>query len=425
LVGTQGYDPFNYKLRTPVYLILVQRNAHPKDAASEIEKIVKIEGKRSFGVAAFGERFEESAKLGSTEAEIKKALGKIKFDKAARTTLYASIREAVQKLAAFPADRKALVVVSDGRSVQDSYAEKDAIDEARKNNVAIFSIAMTSTSDNSANLVALRKLAEDTDGIFIDAGSSPPHALPGDKATKFYDFLENGGALRLKTTDVPQDSNLSIRANIAGTGTSLAAEKIPVIAAATGDVWRNVSSWTRSNPMSVAALAVMTAGLLTLGFAMTRRARAPAPIVGAPGAADEDYERTSKYGRSGDPTALRENSDTVILTPMNDRGAPDKVYAWLQFLDANSTRVPIGSTSVRIGRHQDNDICLQNNSVHRQHAVLHMSPEHRFVIRDLGTSNGVVVNSRRVDQKELADGDLIELGEVRARFFANREVFLH
>ena len=45
----------------------------------------------------------------------------------------------------------------------------------------------------------------------------------------------------------------------------------------------------------------------------------------------------------------------------------------------------------------------------------------RFVIRDLGGDNGVVVNNIKQQTHELNDGDLVELGEVRLRFRVNME----
>ena len=43
-------------------------------------------------------------------------------------------------------------------------------------------------------------------------------------------------------------------------------------------------------------------------------------------------------------------------------------YGWLEMLDGNATPIPLRGTNLRIGRHQDNDICLENNSVSRRHA---------------------------------------------------------
>jgi pSer/pThr/pTyr-binding forkhead associated (FHA) protein len=78
----------------------------------------------------------------------------------------------------------------------------------------------------------------------------------------------------------------------------------------------------------------------------------------------------------------------------------------------------IDSSMIRIGRHEENDIRLASQTVHRYHAVLHRTSEQKFVITDLSgpQGNGVVVNAERVDQAALAAGDLIELGDVRLRF---------
>jgi FHA domain len=78
----------------------------------------------------------------------------------------------------------------------------------------------------------------------------------------------------------------------------------------------------------------------------------------------------------------------------------------------------IDGNMIRIGRHEENDIRLASQTVHRYHAVLHRTPEQKFVITDLSgpAGNGVLVNAERVEQAALAAGDLIELGDVRLRF---------
>jgi len=97
-------------------------------------------------------------------------------------------------------------------------------------------------------------------------------------------------------------------------------------------------------------------------------------------------------------------------------------YGWLEMLDGNASRYPLKTTNVRIGRHRDNDICLHNDSISRRHALLHFNADNRrFVIRDLGGDNGVVVNNIKQQTHELNDGDLVELGEVRLRFRVNME----
>jgi FHA domain len=202
-------------------------------------------------------------------------------------------------------------------------------------------------------------------------------------------------------------------------------------------------NWVMQNQVATGAAAVISLGVLLLGSALLmRRGRSAEMQVGQGG-----YGQTELDPRTGQPTTYGTTTmggggmgngagggmagatvmapppagETVILTPGNDRMPPQQIYAWLQFLDAGSSRVPIGSTNVRIGRHKDNDIILQNKTVHRQHAVLHMTPDKRFSINDLGGENGTMVNGQKCNQRDLSDGDMIELGEVRLRFFANNE----
>ena len=84
--------------------------------------------------------------------------------------------------------------------------------------------------------------------------------------------------------------------------------------------------------------------------------------------------------------------------------------------------VPLGHNLVRIGRHQENDVRLEDKTVHRYHALLHRSPEGDFLIRDLSgdAGNGVYVNGSRIEQVALRPGDLVELGAVRLRFQQQR-----
>jgi FHA domain len=121
------------------------------------------------------------------------------------------------------------------------------------------------------------------------------------------------------------------------------------------------------------------------------------------------------------------DDDTTIVSPeppplaevtsVTERVAP--VLAWLISLDADSTRHPITKTAVRIGRKQDNDLVMKNDSVSSHHAEILKRGE-KFIIADLGASNGVFVSGKRVEKITLENGDIIELGEVRLRFTLNQ-----
>ncbi len=71
---------------------------------------------------------------------------------------------------------------------------------------------------------------------------------------------------------------------------------------------------------------------------------------------------------------------------------------------------------IRIGRHPDNEIQLQDRSVSRFHAQVIDKQNGSFVVRDLDSKNGVRIFYRRVTSTALADGDVLFVGNVGMRF---------
>ena len=62
-----------------------------------------------------------------------------------------------------------------------------------------------------------------------------------------------------------------------------------------------------------------------------------------------------------------------------------------------------------LGRSRECDIVVEDPNVSRRHAELHREGEHWAVV-DLGSTNGIKVNGRRVDKASLRDGDRVTLG---------------
>jgi general secretion pathway protein A len=63
-----------------------------------------------------------------------------------------------------------------------------------------------------------------------------------------------------------------------------------------------------------------------------------------------------------------------------------------------------------IGRTPDNDLQIRSKFVSRHHAQI-VSDSAQSVVEDLNSTNGVFIKSQRVKRQELADGDVIQLGE--------------
>jgi pSer/pThr/pTyr-binding forkhead associated (FHA) protein len=70
---------------------------------------------------------------------------------------------------------------------------------------------------------------------------------------------------------------------------------------------------------------------------------------------------------------------------------------------------------VLIGRSSSCQIVLGDDTVSRRHAELRFE-DGRWLLRDLGSSNGTYVNGRWVAEAEVRPGDVIHLGGCRLRW---------
>jgi pSer/pThr/pTyr-binding forkhead associated (FHA) protein len=78
-------------------------------------------------------------------------------------------------------------------------------------------------------------------------------------------------------------------------------------------------------------------------------------------------------------------------------------------------RTPIEGTVVQIGRAPSCEIVLDDRNVSRRHAeIRRRGPV--VVLIDLDSTNGTIVNGRRVREHPLADGDRITVGNSRLTF---------
>jgi HD-GYP domain-containing protein (c-di-GMP phosphodiesterase class II) len=85
----------------------------------------------------------------------------------------------------------------------------------------------------------------------------------------------------------------------------------------------------------------------------------------------------------------------------------------LTFKEGDGERVlSLNGGTVRIGRHEDNDIVFENPYISRYHAEI-FSDGSRYLIRDLGSTSGTFANGERITQRRLKNGDCIRLGRGR------------
>ncbi|HVS14337.1 MAG TPA: GGDEF domain-containing protein [Thermoanaerobaculia bacterium] len=84
-------------------------------------------------------------------------------------------------------------------------------------------------------------------------------------------------------------------------------------------------------------------------------------------------------------------------------------------------RFPLDA-ELTIGRSFNNSIVIDADSVSRRHARF-VPLEEDFIVEDLGSTNGTLVNGERVDRRRpLAHGDLVQIGGVVLRFISGGDV---
>lgn len=405
------FTPFDPKDQTlsAIFLLQVLEPARRATALQMIDAVVKIaearDGKRRFAAYSVANYLTPLANFSASKADFDKAVRGLKQE-VVPTQLYQATLEAIEKLSKEPGDRKAIILVGDGNSDDTGYTHEQVVAAAKAANITVHALGFIEQATELPRFQVLRRLAEDTGGLRREVRLG--------RETKFNvtpkfasEVLENGGSARIVIKDPPGPVTVSLSADLAGGRSELldvaVATPAPVAKVTPQPVKPTpppppqsmedrIAAWVKENRFISLAIGVGFA-LAALGFLLFA------------------------FGRK--PTALPATTESKILT---DKQGRPIIYGWLEGLDGDSSKYPLQTTNIRIGRHRDNDVCLQNDSISRRHALVHFNADTRkFLITDLGGNNGVVVNKVRQKTHELNDGDLIELGEVRLRFRANSE----
>jgi adenylate cyclase len=84
-------------------------------------------------------------------------------------------------------------------------------------------------------------------------------------------------------------------------------------------------------------------------------------------------------------------------------------------------RVDIGSVPFTIGRGHGNGLMIEEKEISRRHALIDRAGGH-YVIEDLNSRNGVLVNGKRRELANLKSGDVINIGGVKLVFHLKDEL---
>ena len=86
--------------------------------------------------------------------------------------------------------------------------------------------------------------------------------------------------------------------------------------------------------------------------------------------------------------------------------------------DGQIFNFPISKDTVRIGRSNDNDLILADNTVSRYHTEI-QKRKNDYILADLGSYNGTKLNGKSIQKVLLEHGDKIQIGSSKLTFLIN------
>ena len=364
-----------------------------------------------FGLASFDKKLRLEAPIGSDSSVINNAANDLKAT-GSTTELYRNMLEAITLFRDVDAERKSIFLFSDGLAEDKAYFHNDVINAAKKAGIIITSIGYPRSVPQSVSLQTLRRLSEETGGIYIEADNQ--FNIPADFLNQPFTSLDNGGEFNVPLQNIIDNKvndETSIRIGFEtdiGTAilpVSIKFNSIPVIQTQTTIIER-ISASDESNKLAITSAAP------------------PIQIVTQP-LKKNTFETWLWYVI---PVALLVLMVLTVATffmmlrrQNKNQGAtinfPEvKPYAFLVTQDETKARHPITRTTCRLGRSKNNEITLRDTSVSRRHAEIHRDKGDEFTLIDLNSLNGVFVNSEKIGRYKLKEGDIIEIGDVNLRF---------
>lgn len=285
----------------------------------------------------------------------------------ASTELNRTVSLALEKLTDERAERKVLVVVSDGKAEDTAYRLEDVVAQAKRLNVPVVTLGIAERPSDSPAMQSLRVMADKTGGVFIDLSDKN---VPVDLQTQILSLVDVGGRVTFDGSAYYGKQTVSV--NLIDAGKKTTKVQTDFEFPDRRGTPEKVKDFLVAYWWALASGALVVAGGIW-GFIRYRRLR-------------------------------------------REREIENRLVAEFRGLDGDETRYEVRRAAVTLGRAAQNDIVITNSSVSGRHAELHRTREGLFRLSDLGSTNGTMVNGVSVTAIDVHDGDIVELAEVRLQF---------
>jgi hypothetical protein len=130
--------------------------------------------------------------------------------------------------------------------------------------------------------------------------------------------------------------------------------------------------------------------------------------------------------QEGERPEQGEEGHTMVYSAVRDsppkQAAPSRraEIATRAIVTVDARRYVLDGPRATIGRSKDADCVLRDPNVSRHHAELRRAQDGEWTIADLGSTNGIKVNGRRIGSTRLSEGDKVTLGTTTFQFDIER-----
>lgn len=307
---------------------------------------------------------------------------------------------------------KVLIVLSDGKNEGHgtAYTDNDAIEKANEYNIPIYSIGYHTNSEKRY-LWVLERISEKTGGRYNDAPTSKE--LNKIYSHVFSQIQQQNKLCYVSTLSGPDSSEHTVSITVTNSdGSSATAEVKLVVPVRPAHAVEN--NW------------IYTVGILLLfiiisffvfnankkkaqeerGKLLNEQERLKKEL------ADEKKAKKDKSS-SDDRTKIVDVGPDPRQTSISGRAVEQGYQIQFYFesgpLNGQTAMIKDGMS---IGRSDKNDLVIQDGTVSGQHCKIEYRGN-QYMITDMNSTNGTIVNGNKVSTSELKQGDKIQLGKVQ------------
>ena len=306
--------------------------------------ISNAQSHHKLGITTFSDELVTLAALGSGETELLEKASKLKAV-GQSTEFFRSVRDSIENLKAYEANRKALIIISDGKVEDQAYTLEDVKSVLEGTKIRILSVGVLERSSDSPYLQNLRKVSDTANGKFVQIDRK------NNQITGPFDFVDKGEKVYFQPTNFYGDTEITVR---------LGFEKSDYIDLTTNLELPDNRSGTDKLKHFVSANGGLV-GAVTVMLLLSL-------FVG--------YRRLSN---------MKMQREALI----------SNTYGALFALDGDGTEYTLNKDAIRIGRNKNNDIIFDNDTISSFHAEIRRRRDGSVHVIDLSSTNGTYVNEKR------------------------------